>query len=142
MSARRAPSSSPLLSASPLWTRAPLRDENGKSYFDFMMLIPGLKELDDAGIEATIVKIRKSLQVFENVVVYIDLNTRLNLLWISYKPVPDVMQRMVHAIQHEIPNAKVVAGDFNHESSRKKPSIPLLGRIRKRMKIAFSLGKS
>ena len=136
MPVKRAPLSTPLISASPLWTRAPLRDENGKSYFDFMMLIPGLKQKNEAGVEDIVCRIKKSLQAFDDVVVYIDLNTRLNLLWVSFKPIPEISRYMMLAIQQEIPEARVVAGDFNPDSLRHKPVAdrPLLGRIRQRIK--------
>ena len=141
MSGKRTSVSTPLVSSSPLWTRAPRRDENGKPYFDFMMLIPGLKQKNQAGIEDTILRIRKSLQSFEEAVVYIDLNTRLNLLWVSLKPIPDISRYMMIAIQQEIPEARVVAGDFNPESLRRKPAadLPLLGRIRKTIKTRLRL---
>ncbi len=106
-----------------------------------MMLIPGLKQKNQAGIEDIILRIRKSLQSFEEVVVYIDLNTRLNLLWVSFKPIPDVSRYMMIAIQQEIPEARVVAGDFNPESLRRKPAadLPLLGRIRKTIRTRLRL---
>lgn len=107
------PSCTPYIEASPLWSRAPARDENGDPYIDFMMLIPGLKKQNEAGIESCLVKIRDSLSDFEEVVVYVDLNIKLNLLWVSAKPVPGISKHIVLAIQREIPHAKVVASDFN-----------------------------
>lgn len=134
MSKTRAPSTAPFVVASPLWTRAPSRDENGKPYFDFMMLIPGLKKQNQAGIESYVLRIKNCLQAFENVVVYVDLNTRLNLLWISIKPIPHVSRHIMQAIQYEIPDAKVVAGDFNPESDQQKLSRPLLVKIKQSIK--------
>ena len=113
MDKSRSPSCTPYIVASPLWSRAPARDENGKPYSDFMMLIPGLKQQSEAGIESCLVKIRDSLSPFENSVVYVDLNIKLSLLWISHKPIPGITTPLVHAIQSQIPQAKVIAGDFN-----------------------------
>jgi len=113
--------------------RAPSRDENGKPYIDFMMLIPGLKQQDQAGLESIMLKIKNCLKAFESVVVYVDLNTRLNLLWISIKPVPEISQHIMQAIQHEIPTAKVVAGDFNPENPARRAAQPLLVRIRQKV---------
>jgi len=113
MNKSRAPSCTPYIVASPLWSRAPARDEDGRPYSDFMMLIPGLKKQNEAGIESCLVKIRNCLLPFENNVVYVDLNIKLSLLWISHKPIPGITTPMVHAIQREIPQAKVIAGDFN-----------------------------
>lgn len=116
MDDKRAPSCTPYIVASPLWSRAPSRDENGTPYIDFMMIIPGLKNADEATIESCMVKVRNSLCEFENVVAYVDLNIKLNLLWISTRPVPGISKLIMQAIQHEIPEAKIVAGDFNPES--------------------------
>jgi hypothetical protein len=103
-----------------------------------MMLIPGLKQQDQLATDHIMIKLKKSLKAFENVVVYVDLNTRLGLLWISIKPVPQVTQRIVHAIQYEIPGAKVVAGDFNPESFRGRPTRqPLLTKMKSRINRAF-----
>lgn len=113
MSDCREPSCTPCLVASPLWTRAPARDADGSPYIDFMMIIPGLKSADEMAIESCLVKLRNSLAQFENVVAYVDLNVKLNLLWISARPVPGITRHIVHAIQKSIPEAKVVAGDFN-----------------------------
>jgi len=111
----------PFVESSPLWSRVPARDEDGKPYSDFMMLIPGLKKESDATVEAYLIKIRESLLSFESVVVYVDLNIRLNLLWISIKPVPGITRHMVDAIQRNIPHARIVAGDFNPEILHDRP---------------------
>jgi hypothetical protein len=116
MTKTRAPSTTPFVVSSPLWSRAPARDADGKAYFDFMMLIPGLKKESEAGQQSCTVKIKNSLKEFENVVVYVDLNIKLNLLWVSIKPVPEVSRLIMQAIQREIPHARVVAADFNPET--------------------------
>ena len=111
----------PFIASSPLWSRVPARDEDGKPYSDFMMLIPGLKKANEATVEGYLLKIRDSLLTFESVVVYVDLNIRLNLLWISIKPVPGITRHMVEAIQRNIPHARVVAGDFNPDILKDRP---------------------
>ena len=116
MDKSRTPRCTPFIVASPLWSRAPAHDEDGKPYSDFMMLIPGLKDQSEAGIESCLVKIRNSLLPFENTVVYVDLNIKLSLLWVSHKPIPGITTPLVHAIQREIPQAKVIAGDFNPDA--------------------------
>jgi len=113
MDKSRAPSCTPYVVASPLWSRAPARDEDGKPYSDFMMLIPGLKQQNEAGVEACLVKVRDSLQAFEDVVVYVDLNIKLSLLWVSHKPVAGITKPLVLAIMRELPQAKLVTADFN-----------------------------
>ncbi len=137
MTSERAPSCTPFIVSSPLWSRAPSRDAQGRPYFDFMMLIPGLKSLDQDGIENITLKLTNCLKAFEHVVVYVDLNTRLNLLWVSIKPVPKVSLHIMQAIQYEIPEARVVAGDFNPPNPKKAASQPLLSRINKSLKKTF-----
>lgn len=120
----RLPGINPYVVSSPLWSRAPARDSGGKPYSDFMMLIPGLKQLSEAGIEACLVKIRSGLLPFEDIVVYVDVNIKLNCLWISHKPVPGITRDLVQAILLEIPDAKVVAGDFNAQDVKQnQPSL-------------------
>lgn len=142
MSEKRAPSCTPYIVSSPLWSRAPARDEYGKPYIDFMMIIPGLKNADEATIQSCMVKIRNSLCDFENVVAYVDLNIKLNLLWISTRPVPGISKLIMQAILREIPQAKIVAGDFNPESflERKKAGwLVMLGRrVKNRLRLIAS----
>jgi hypothetical protein len=135
MSAKRVPSCTPYIVASPLWSRAPARDEKGTPYIDFMMIIPGLKGADEAVIESCLVKIRKGLADFENTVTYVDLNIKLNLLWISARPVPGISRLMMQAILREIPHAKIVAGDFNPEtfSSKRSRLVSLARRAKQRL---------
>lgn len=134
------PRCSPYVEVSPLWSRAPARDHQGKPYSDFLMLIPGLKKENDAGIESCLLKIRESLAAYENVVVYVDLNIKLGLLWVSIKPVPGITRQLVHAIQQRIPHAKVVASDFNPEPmSEKRVTENWLSIFRRRVNRQFRL---
>lgn len=139
MARYRPPTTTPYIVSSPLWSRAPSRDEHGKPYFDFMMLIPGLKQEDGVKLESYQVKIKNCLKNFEHVVVYVDLNIKLNLLWVSIKPVPEVSKHIMQAIQHEIPHARVVAGDFNPQTPTTRTARPLLAKLRKKMVQRFSL---
>ena len=59
------------------------------------------------------IKIRQALSELEHMVVYVDLNIKLGLLWISAEPVAGITLEITRAIQSEIPNAKAVAADFN-----------------------------
>lgn len=104
-----------LVGGSPLWSRAPARDRQGKAYVDCLLLIPGLKHQGDAGIEACMQKIRHSLRQLEHAVVYVDLNIKLGLLWVSAEPIAGITLDITRAIQREIPAAKAIAADFNPE---------------------------
>lgn len=136
----RLPGITPYVVSSPLWQRAPSRDEDGKPFSDFMLLIPGLKQFNEAGIEACLVKIRHSLQPYENIVVYVDLNIKLSCLWISHKPVPGITNDLVQAILLEIPHAKVVAGDFNvEEKKQNQPELGWFSSFNRRIKSSLKL---
>jgi hypothetical protein len=130
MSEKQPPSCHSFVAASPLWSRAPARDENGKPCVDFMMLIPGLKHADSRTVESYMYRIQNCLSEFGPLVVYLDLNIKLSLLWVSAKSVPGISRHMVEAIIREIPHAKVVAGDFNPENfvERKPPPLLRIGR--------------
>lgn len=130
MNRRRAPSCTPWLVSSPLWSRAPSRDENGAPYIDFMMIIPGLKQGGDVAVEGCLQRLRASLDPFGQAVAYVDLNVKLNLLWISARPAPGILRQIARSIRQEIPEARIVAGDFNPESfaERKQPWLVRLGR--------------
>lgn len=112
MNKSRSPCCTPLVVNSPLWQRAPARDENGTPYIDFMMLIPNLNNSSDSAIEMNLIKIQNCLKAFEEIVVYVDMNIRLNVLWVSLKPVSGACAEVIKAIRSEIPQAKVVASDF------------------------------
>lgn len=133
------PGCTPYIVASPLWSRAPSRDENGKPYIDFMMLIPGLKKETEVGIESCLLKIRNSLSNFEHVVVYVDLNIKLNLLWVSVKPVPGISKLIIQAIQREIPHARVVASDFNPQNNTSRKNSNWFFLIARRVKRSLLL---
>ena len=124
-----------LFGGSPLWSRAPARDPQGKAYVDCLLLIPGLKHQGDAGIEACMVKIRRALSNLEQVVVYVDLNIKLGLLWVSAEPIAGITLDITRAIQREIPAARAIAADFNPEPppARQQGLLARLGqRVRRR----------
>ena len=119
MSKSQSPSRRAFIESSPLWSRAPSRDENGKPFIDFMMIIPGLKSAEAVVIEGHMLKLRDCLARFEHNVAYVDLNVKLNLLWVSARPVPGLTRLLVEAIQDVIPQARVVTADFNPEPQRR-----------------------
>jgi len=114
-------SNNAFIKASPLWTRAPTRSKDGKGYSDFMLLIPRLNKSPKATIENKMLKIQQSLEPFVNIVVYIDLNLKLNILWISIKPVPGMCKNIIYAIQDVIPEARVVASDMPPRPKKHTP---------------------
>lgn len=96
-------------SSEPLRNRAPSRDENGKALSDFMMLVPGLREKPKHLIDSTIQNMHLALARFSDVVVFAEFNLKLNLLWVSLKPVNGIRMEIAGAIQELVPEAKLVS---------------------------------
>ncbi len=78
------------------------------------------------------VKIRHSLRQLEHAVVYVDLNVKLGLLWVSAEPIAGITLDITRAIQREIPAAKAIAADFNPEPALEKKQ-GLLARLGQRV---------
>jgi hypothetical protein len=107
------PQSGPALGpAEPLWKIVPQCDERGRSLSDFMMVIPGLRTRPTHVISKTIGDIHDILRLYRHVVVFADLNLKLNVLWVSVRPVPGICLELPAAIHARVPDAKLVAPDF------------------------------
>jgi len=118
-----------LFTHSPLWMRAPSRDENDRHYSDFMMLIPGLGKRTAADLEAKIQRIQNTIEQFTSVVVYADINTKLNVLWVSHKSIPGVSRPIIAALLKEIPEAKIVGTGYEPEQEGHTLKVPLLAKL-------------
>ena len=100
----------PLLDANePLSKRAPAVAEDGQILSDFMMLIPGLREKPRHLLQATLEDIQATLACFQEVVVFAELNLKLNLLWISLRPVTGMRNENAWAVQNRVPEAKLIS---------------------------------
>jgi hypothetical protein len=75
---------------------------------DFMMLIPRLRSRPAAEIERTSRDIQAVLALHQDVV-FADLNLKLNLLWVSLRPLPGAISELVAAIRRRVPEAVLVA---------------------------------
>jgi len=93
----------------PLWKRVPKKDEQGNLLSDFMMLIPGLKSRGKTQISKTLDNLSAVLARYQHVVVFADMNMELNLLWISFRPLPGVFQELPVAIKEAVPEAVLIA---------------------------------
>ena len=118
-----------LFTHSPLWMRAPSRDENGHNFSDFMMLIPGLGKRTSADLEGKIQLIQETINQFTSVVVYADINTKLNILWVSHKSIPGVSRPIIAALLKNIPEAKIVGNGYEPEAESHSPKHPLLAKL-------------
>lgn len=95
--------------ALPLYKRAPCTDERGKPLSDFMMIIPQLRNRTQAQIEERIEKIHRVLERFAHLVVFADLNLKINVLWVIVRPSPGACVDIPLAIIAAVPEALLVA---------------------------------
>ncbi|HSJ48657.1 MAG TPA: hypothetical protein VLA26_07410 [Gammaproteobacteria bacterium] len=93
----------------PLRKRVPALDEQGKPLSDFMMLFPRLRDQPRHQVERTLIAIQGVLANFESNVVFAELNLKLNLLWVSIRPVQGLRLEIADAIQNLVPGAKLVS---------------------------------
>ncbi len=100
------------LAAEPLWRRVPTRDETGAALCDFMMVIPGLREKPPVQMQAVVRNIERILRHYDTIVVFADLNLRINVLWVSLRPVPGMTLELASMIHAQVPEAKLVAQRF------------------------------
>jgi hypothetical protein len=98
-----------MLPAEPLWKRAPARDAQGRPVSDFMMIIPKLGKKPPLHIKTTLSQIDGVLQCYRHVVLFADINLKLNTLWITVKPVPGICLELAAAIKVSVPEALLVA---------------------------------
>ena len=93
----------------PLYKRVPTRDAEGRPLADFMMIIPRLRDKPEAGLRATLGEIEEVFRVYRPYVAFADLNLRLNVLWVSVRPVPGITLEVAAAIKARVPEALLVA---------------------------------
>ena len=93
----------------PLWQRVPTKDESGEYLGDFMMVIPKLKTASSEHRKRTLDAINAVLHRYQDTVVFADLNLKINLLWISVKPVNGIIMEISSAIIDSVPEAKLIS---------------------------------
>jgi hypothetical protein len=98
----------------PLHRRAPTRDERGRPHGDFMMLIPGLRSQPAHVIQAVVRELHCVLTQLGDLVVFADLNLKLNVLWVTIRPGRNVAMQVAATIHARVPEAKLVAADFRY----------------------------
>jgi hypothetical protein len=95
--------------AEPLWKRAPTRDEHGHLLSDFMMIVPKLGSQPSHYIQSTLSGIEEVLETYRDVVVFADMNLKLNTLWVTVRPVAGICLELAAALKVRVPEALLVA---------------------------------
>lgn len=97
--------------AEPLWKVAPTRDEDGNHVSDLLMIIPKLKSKPSHHIQKTLSEIELALKQFSNLVLFANVDMKLNTLWVSFKAQPGLMIEIASALKLRVPEA-VIVGDM------------------------------
>lgn len=95
--------------SAPLWKRVPKLDEQGRRLSDFMMIIPGLKKRPANEIQYTLEALAAVLDRYDHIVMYADMNLRINTLWVTIRPVVGMCLEIPAAIKVAVPEAVLVA---------------------------------
>lgn len=95
--------------AEPLWKRVPARDEDGSLLCDFMMFIPGLNKHSVRTLKEIVVQLEKIFGLYQSWVVFADLNTDKNILWVSHRHKSGIALEIAAMIHELIPQARLVA---------------------------------
>lgn len=83
-----------------------------------MMIIPGLRRRPEAQIGRRLDAIRGVLERYREVVLFADMNLKLNVLWISVRPVHGITLEMAAAIKAKVPEALLVSSKCRPEEMR------------------------
>ena len=94
--------------AEPLWKRVPTRLPDGRPVSDFMMLIPRLRHQPAHIIQRTLCEIDSVLSHYRSVVLFADLNLKINTLWVSVRPVPGICLELPAAVKLCVPEAVLI----------------------------------
>ena len=103
-----------LCEAKPLWSYVPTVDNDGQRLSDFMMLIPKLRTQPKIHIQQVLQNIQEVLEFYSHAVVFADMNLKLNILWVSVKPIPGICLELPAAIFDRVPEARLVAQPPRH----------------------------
>jgi hypothetical protein len=95
----------------PLWQRAPTKAEDGTLLSDFMMIIPKLKKRSSEYRRQVLDILIEVLQRYEDVIVFADLNLKINVLWVSLRPVKGMCLEIPAAIKVAVPEALLIANN-------------------------------
>ncbi|MDH5388680.1 MAG: hypothetical protein OEY06_09540 [Gammaproteobacteria bacterium] len=98
--------------AEPLWKLAPTRDDDGNRVSDLLMIIPKLKSKPKHYIQATLSEIEVALRQYKHLVLFVNVDMKLNTLWVSFKAQPGLFADITASLKFHVPEA-VVVGDMS-----------------------------
>lgn len=98
--------------AEPLWKIAPTRDADGNRVSDLLMIIPKLKNKPKEHIQKTLSEIEGVLKQFRHLVLFANVDMKLNTLWVSFKAKPGLFGDIAAALKLHVPEA-VIVGDMS-----------------------------
>lgn len=101
-----------LTPAEPLWKVAPTRDEDGNRSSDLLMIIPKLKTRPKHYIQNTLSEIEIALKYYKHLILFANVNLKLNTLWVSFKSQPGLFTEITTSLKLHVPEA-VVVGDMS-----------------------------
>lgn len=74
-----------------------------------MMLLPRLAEQHLHQRNHTLEAIYSVLRRYGRAVLFAEVNIKLNLLWVSVRPIPGICLELPAVIRHVVPDAKLIA---------------------------------
>ena len=98
-----------ILPAEPLRKRVPERDSDGGPLADVMVLLPGLRDLPQHLLQRAVAQIQAVCGCYAHAVAFAELNIRLNLLFVSVKPITGIRNEIFDALRGFLPQARLVS---------------------------------
>ena len=98
--------------AGPLWKIAPTRDADGNRVSDLLMIIPKLKSKPRHYIQNTLSEIELALKHYRHLVLFANVDLKLNTLWVSFKAQPGLFADITTSLRRHVPEA-VLVGDMS-----------------------------
>ena len=117
----------------PLYRRLPKTDAAGRHLGDFMMLLPGLRDLPRARLDQRLASLQALVDTSDEIV-FADLNLPLNLLWISVNARSGVITEVSARVRQHFPGALLV-GHTALERERRPRAHNLGGRLRRALQL-------
>ena len=98
--------------AIPLWKRVPTRTDAGELASDFIMILSGIKQLGLTQKQLVYDKLYQVLKTYAADILLAEVNTHMNILWISHKPRPGLGTEIATMVHHHVPQAKLISERF------------------------------